>query len=87
MSTLAPSIAVGQLSFQHIKEKLSDLNIKLPEAPVAAGLYKTVLIHDRMASFSGHLPIRQRLPDHLLEKIAVSSSRLPTATKLLRKRL
>ena len=41
-----------------IKEKLSDLNIKLPEAPVAAGLYKTVLIHDRMASFSGHLPIR-----------------------------
>jgi enamine deaminase RidA (YjgF/YER057c/UK114 family) len=41
-----------------INEKLSDLRINLPEAPVAAGLYKTVLIHGRMARFSGHLPIR-----------------------------
>ena len=41
-----------------IIDKLSDLNIILPQAPEAAGLYKTVLIHNRVATFSGHLPIR-----------------------------
>lgn len=40
-----------------ILEKLSNLNIDLPSAPLAAGLYKTVLIQDRLLMFSGHLPI------------------------------
>jgi enamine deaminase RidA (YjgF/YER057c/UK114 family) len=40
-----------------ILEKLSELKIALPNAPKAAGLYKTILIQDRLAMFSGHLPI------------------------------
>ena len=40
-----------------ILEKLSELKITLPDAPKAAGLYKTVLIEGRLAMFSGHLPI------------------------------
>jgi enamine deaminase RidA (YjgF/YER057c/UK114 family) len=40
-----------------LEEKLSELGYKLPPPPQAAGLYKTVLINDGVASFSGHLPI------------------------------
>jgi enamine deaminase RidA (YjgF/YER057c/UK114 family) len=40
-----------------ILEKLSELEITLPAAPKAAGLYKTILIEGRLAMFSGHLPI------------------------------
>lgn len=39
-------------------EKLSELKLKLPSPPQAAGLYKSVLVQDRLALFSGHLPIR-----------------------------
>ncbi len=42
-----------------ILEKLSAYNIELPPVPKAAGLYKTVLVQDRIAYFSGHLPIRK----------------------------
>ena len=41
-----------------IIEKLSELKLKLPSPPQAAGLYKSVLVQDRLALFSGHLPIR-----------------------------
>ena len=41
----------------NLLEKLSELKISLPSAPKAAGLYKTILIQDRLAMFSGHLPI------------------------------
>ena len=41
-----------------IIEKLSELKLKLPSPPHAAGLYKSVLVQDRLALFSGHLPIR-----------------------------
>ena len=41
----------------NLLEKLSELKISLPAAPKAAGLYKTILIQDRLAMFSGHLPI------------------------------
>ena len=39
------------------EEKLSTLGIKLPPAPVAAGLYKPMLIVDDLVYLSGHLPI------------------------------
>ena len=41
-----------------IIEKLFELKLKLPSPPQAAGLYKSVLVQDRLALFSGHLPIR-----------------------------
>ena len=41
-----------------IIEKLSELKLKLPSPPQSAGLYKSVLVQDRLALFSGHLPIR-----------------------------
>ena len=41
----------------NLLEKLSELKISLPSAAKAAGLYKTILIQDRLAMFSGHLPI------------------------------
>jgi enamine deaminase RidA (YjgF/YER057c/UK114 family) len=39
------------------EEKLSTLGINLPPAPVAAGLYKPMLIVDDLVYLSGHLPI------------------------------
>ena len=39
-------------------EKLSQLGIELPSPPVAAGLYKPVLIDGGLLYFSGHLPIK-----------------------------
>ena len=41
-----------------IIEKISALKLELPPPPQAAGLYKSVLVQDRLALFSGHLPIR-----------------------------
>ena len=40
-----------------IIEKISALKLELPPPPQAAGLYKSVLVQDRLALFSGHLPI------------------------------
>ena len=40
-----------------IIEKLSALKLELPPPQQAAGLYKSVLLQDRLALFSGHLPI------------------------------
>ena len=42
------------------EESLERLEIELPRAPKAAGLYKPLLIHGGMAYFSGHLPL---MPD------------------------
>lgn len=39
-------------------EKISQLGIKLPSPPSAAGLYKPALINGELLYFSGHLPIK-----------------------------
>lgn len=44
-------------SFMSVLEKLQDKGLKLPPAPKAAGLYKTVWLEGRSLMFSGHLPI------------------------------
>ena len=41
-----------------IDQKLSELGLELPTAPKAAGLYKTVFVSGKLATLSGHLPIR-----------------------------
>ena len=39
-------------------ERLTELQLELPPAPSAMGLYKPVLVVDRLAHLSGHGPLR-----------------------------
>lgn len=40
----------------HIEEKILQLGLKLPAPPPQGGVYKSVLVVDRLAYFSGHGP-------------------------------
>ncbi|MFM8434475.1 MAG: RidA family protein, partial [Planctomycetia bacterium] len=39
------------------QQRLESLNLALPPAPKAAGLYKPALVVDRLVYLSGHLPL------------------------------
>lgn len=39
------------------QQRLASLNLALPPAPKAAGLYKPALVVDRLVHLSGHLPL------------------------------
>ena len=41
----------------NLEEKLLSLEIKLPSVPLAAGLYKPMLLEGNLAYLSGHLPV------------------------------
>ena len=40
------------------EQKLQELNLELPPAPVPLGVYKTLLIHGNAAYLSGHGPVK-----------------------------
>ena len=41
----------------NLEEKLLSLEIKLPSVPLAAGLYKPMVLEGNLAYLSGHLPV------------------------------